>query len=297
MKNILDLIGNTPLLDLGFLLKDSTNIEMYAKAEWMNPGGSLKDRPVKRMLMNAVNSGELKNGATILDSSSGNAGIAYAMIGSALGKKVSIVIPGNASEERKQRIKSHGAELIQTDPVEGYDEALRYVHELYEKNPADYWLCDQYANENNWQSHYYGTAEELITQIAKPITHYVGGVGTGGSITGIGRRLKEKYKGITIVAIRPEEWPGVEGLKPLGSPENIIPEIFDESVVDEWIDVTADEAKECCMVAAKSGLFIGQSSGAYLSGCFKLAEVIGSGVIATLMNDFGDRYFSSGLWR
>lgn len=297
MKNILDLIGNTPLLDLGFLLKDKPKIALYAKAEWMNPGGSLKDRPVKRMLLNAVDSGHLKNGAAILDSSSGNAGIAYAMIGSALGRKVTIVIPGNASEERKQRIKSHGTELIETDPVEGYDEALRYVHELYEKNPGDYWLCDQYANDNNWQSHYYGTAEELIEQTDKPITHYVGGVGTGGSITGIGRRLKEKYKGITIVAIRPEEWPGVEGLKPLGSPENIIPEIFDESVVDEWIYVTADEAKDCCVLAAKSGLFIGQSSGAYLSGCFKLSNEIGSGVIATLMNDFGDRYFSSGLWR
>jgi cysteine synthase B len=262
----------------------------------MNPGGSLKDRPVKRMLTQAIESGELTKDKIIIDSSSGNAGIAYSMIGNALGYQVEIVIPGNASLERKQRMIAHGTNIIETDPSEGYDEALRHVHKLVEADPDKYFLCDQYANDNNWLSHYHGTAEEILSQMDGEFQYFVGGVGTGGAITGIGRRLKEVYPNIKIHGVRPEVWPGIEGLKPLGSPEDIVPEIFDESVVDEWIYVTADEAKHWCNKVAKNGLFVGQSSGSYLAACSKLMEKIESGKIVTLFNDFGDRYFSAGLW-
>ena len=294
-NSVLDLIGNTPLIDVSFLTQ-SSNISLYAKAEWLNPGGSLKDRPVKRMLTEAIESGKLTKDKIIIDSSSGNAGIAYSMIGNALGYKVEIVIPGNASLERKQRMKAHGTNIIETDAIEGYDEALRHVHKLVESDPEKYFLCDQYSNDNNWLSHYDGTAEEIISQMNGEFEYFVGGIGTGGSITGIGRKLKEVYPNIQIHGIRPEVWPGIEGLKPLGSPEDIVPKILDESVVDEWIYVTADEAKHWCQVLAKQGIFVGQSSGCYIAACFKLMEKISEGRIVTIFNDFGDRYFSAGLW-
>jgi len=292
---LLELIGNTPLLHLEdiFIKK---NISVFAKAEWRNPGGSLKDRPVKRMLTEAIKNGDLTNEQIIIDSSSGNAGIAYSMIGNALGYNVQIVIPGNASRERKDRMLSHGTKIIETDAIEGYDEALRHVHQFVDRNPNQYFLCDQYANDNNWLSHYHGTAEEIIQQIDGSVDYFVGGVGTGGSITGIGRKLKEKFPHITIIGVRPEIWPGIEGLKPLGSPEDIIPKIFDNSIVDEWIEVTADDAKHWSNEIAKKGYFVGQSSGAYLSAVEKLTHNITSGNIVTLFNDLGERYFSSGLW-
>lgn len=294
--NLLDMIGNTPLLDLSFLAENNPNVSLFAKAEWTNPGGSLKDRPVKRMLTEAVASGELTPDKIILDSSSGNAGIAYAMIGAAMGYRVSIVIPGNASLERKNRLRAHGAELIETNPMKGYDEALRHVRQLYEEHPEKYFFCDQYSNQNNWLAHYHETAEELLEQVAQPITHFVCGVGTGGSMTGIGRRLREVYPAVKIIGIRPEVWPGIEGLKPLGSPENIVPEIFDESLVNEWVYVTADEAKSWCLKAAKKGIFAGQSSGGYLAGAIKYSKNLESGVVVTLLCDLGERYFSTELW-
>ncbi|MCH7781722.1 cysteine synthase family protein [candidate division KSB1 bacterium] len=295
--NLIDLIGNTPLIDLSFLFPRKPAVSVFAKAEWMNPGGSIKDRPVKRMLTEAVAAGKLNHGKIILDSSSGNAGIAYAMIGAALGYKVSIVVPGNASLERKQRIAVHGAQLIETDPMEGYDEAMKEARRLYEVYPEKYFFCDQYSNENNWLAHYEGTAVEILSQVDRPIDHFICGVGTGGTITGIGRRLKEAFPGITVWCIRPELWPGIEGLKPLDSQDDIIPEIFDETIVDEWIDITSEEAKLWCRELGKNGWFTGQSSGAYLAACEKVISQIQSGTVLTLLKDLGERYFSAGLWR
>lgn len=294
--NLLDLIGNTPLIDLSFLYPKHPDLQLFAKAEWMNPGGSLKDRPVKRMLCRAVEQGRLTPGKIILDSSSGNAGISYAMIGAAMGYDVTIVIPGNASQERKQRLIAHGATLVETDALEGYDEALRHVHAMYEASQDKYFFCDQYTNEENVNAHYFGTAVELIEQVPRPITHFVGGVGTGGSLTGIARRLTEYYPGIKIVAVRPDRWPGVEGLKPLGEPEDIVPKIFGEEFVDQWIDVSADEAKRWCIKLAHHGYFVGQSSGAYLAACDKVMSTLTEGTVTTLLCDLGERYFSAGLW-
>ncbi|MBI4219844.1 MAG: PLP-dependent cysteine synthase family protein, partial [Chloroflexi bacterium] len=205
-------IGNTPLakVDLGL---DVGEAEILAKYEHLNPGGSIKDRPVLRMLVEAVLSGKLTHGKVILDATSGNAGIAYAMIGAVLGYKVELVMPSNASEERKKRVRAHGAGIVFTDAMLGYDETLHEVRRRYEQHPEKYFWCDQYGNMNNPLAHYDTTAEEILRQ-APDITHFVAGVGTGGTISGVGRRLKEHNPDIEVVVINFDEWPGVEGLKP-----------------------------------------------------------------------------------
>ncbi len=217
------------------------------------------------------------------------------MIGAVLDQPVLLVMPENASEERKKRILAHGAQVRFTDPILGYDEALREVHRIYEADPDRYYLADQYKNENNWRAHYETTAEEILSQTEGRITHFVAGVGTGGTITGVGRRLKEFDPGIEVVLVVPEEWPGVEGLKPLG-PGYISPEIFDESVVDRRIPVGVESAFEACQAVAREGLFVGQSSGAFLAGTEVLAREIGEGTVVTVLPDMGERYFSTRLW-
>ena len=293
---ILEQIGNTPLVKIDVFSDELPDVEIYAKAEMYNPGGSIKDRSVLRMLTEAIQTGQLNLKKTILDSSSGNAGIAYAMIGAVLGHRVELVIPDNASEERKKRIRSHGARIVYTDAILGYDEALREVHRRYEESPDKYFFADQYNNENNWRAHYDTTAVEIWEQRRGNLTHFVGGVGTGGTVTGVGRRLKKYNKDIQICCITPDEFPGIEGLKPLGNPEDIVPEILDESVVDCKIPVTIDQAYDRCSRLAKRGWFVGQSSGAYLQGAYEVAKQIKRGIIVTIFNDLGERYFSTRLW-
>ena len=216
------------------------------------------------------------------------------MIGRVLQIPVELVIPDNASDERKKRIMAHGARITFTDGALGYDEALREVRRRYEGNPTGYFFCDQYSNENNWRAHYETTGQEILTQSNHEITHFVAGVGTGGCITGAGRRLKEQ--GVEVHCIRPEEFPGIEGLKPLGNPDDIVPEIFDDSIVDEYWDVTVEDAYDMCQRMAHNGLFVGQSSGAYVAGAYKLAKTIKKGTIVTILCDIGERYFSARLW-
>jgi cysteine synthase B len=290
----LALIGNTPLVRLPFLEKPG--VEVHAKVEYFNPGGSIKDRPVLWMLLRAILDRRLTPDRVVLDSSSGNAGIAYAMIGGALGYRVKLVVPGNASQERKKRILAHRAEILFTDPVEGYDEALRTVHRLAKEEPDRYFFSDQYSNDNNWRAHYHTTAGEILEQTARRVTHFVGGVGTGGTVTGVGRRLKEELPGVQIVCVQPDAFPGIEGLKPLDDPGDIIPAIFDAKVVDRKVRVGIEDAYRICQELAQKGLFAGQSSGAYLSGVEEVVRTIGRGVVVTVLNDFGERYFSTGLW-
>ncbi|MBZ0270573.1 cysteine synthase family protein [bacterium] len=292
----LALIGNTPLLRVDLLADELPNVEIFAKPEWMNPGGSIKDRPVLRMLLDAVIDGRLTKEKTILDSSSGNAGIAYAMIGSVLGYKVKLVVPENASAERKKRILAHGAELQFTDAVLGYDEALREVRRQYEAAPDTFFFSDQYGNDSNWQAHYSTTAEEILEQTGGKLTHVIAGVGTGGTITGLGRRLKEHDKNIRVVCVIPDAFPGIEGLKPLESPEDIRPDILDESVIDEKIKVTIDDAYDYCGKLARNGVFAGQSSGAFLKGVHEIAKREKRGRFVTVFSDIGERYFSTRLW-
>ena len=249
---------------------------------------------IRDRLSEAVLNGDLKPGKTILDATSGNAGIAYAMIGAVLGYPVELVMPENASEERKKRLLAHGANLIFTDAQLGYDEALYEVKRRYEADPAKYFYCDQYSNQNNPQAHYETTGYELIQQ-APFITHFVGGVGTGGTISGIGRRLKETNPDIQVVCIEFDEWPGVEGLKPL-SEGHIIPEILDKTIIDRMLEIDVIEAYEVSKVLARQGIFVGQSCGAYLLGAKNLAEELKTGHIVTVFNDIGERYFSTSMW-
>lgn len=292
----LGLIGNTPLVRLHLEGLDRPGVEVYAKIEYFNPGGSIKDRPVLWMLLGAIRDGTLTRERTILDSSSGNAGIAYAMIGRALGYRVELVVPGNASAERKKRILAHGADLRFTDPLEGYDEALRTAHRLAGEQPERYFFCDQYANGENWKAHYYTTAAEILEQTDRKITHFVAGVGTGGTLTGVGRRLREEIPGVHLTLVEPDAFPGIEGLKPLGSPEDIVPEIYDPSLPDHRLTVSIDDAYAECQNLARVGLFVGQSSGAYLRGVREVVGQIDRGVVVTVFSDFGERYFSTGLW-
>jgi len=293
---VLGLIGNTPLVSVRMFQDELPGVRVFAKVELTNPGGSVKDRPVLYMLADALRRGEIRPGRVVLDSSSGNAGIAYAMLGTILGLEVELVVPGNASLERKKRILAHGAKLTYTDPIEGYDEALRTAHRLSEENPKKYFLCNQYENDCNWQSHYETTAEEILAHTPGKITHFVAGVGTGGTITGVGRRLKEHDPTIQVWAIRPEVFPGIEGLKPLGHPGDIVPKILDETVIDRWIDVSSEEAKAHSLALAREGIFAGQSSGGYLEGVRRAGTEVGEAVIVTVFSDLGERYISTPLW-
>jgi cysteine synthase B len=289
-------VGNTPLVPLTIFRDDLPDVEVLAKLESLNPGGSLKDRPVLRMLLGALAEGRLEPGRVILDSSSGNAGIAYAMIGAMIGHPVEIVIPDNASTERKKRLRAHGAQLVFTDAIQGYDEALREVRRRYQSMPDRYFFCDQYGNEDNWRAHYETTAEEILAQTEGKLTHVVVGVGTGGTVTGIGRRLKAFDPRIRVICVIPEAFPGIEGLKPLGGPDDIVPAILDETVIDERISVSIDDAYTMCVRLARAGFFVGQSSGAYLTGVERVAQRERRGRFVTLFCDIGERYFSTRLW-
>ena len=292
----LNLIGNTRMVEILCFKEEFPEVTIYAKAEYTNPGGSLKDRPVRRMLLEALIEGKIGKGQVVLDSSSGNAGIAYAMLGAMMNLPIQIVVPGNASKERKLRIKAHGATLIQTDPLEGYDEALREGHRIAEREPDKFFHCDQYSNDNNWLSHYETTAPEILAQTDGKMTHFVSGIGTGGTITGVGRRLKKELPGVEIVQIVPEDFPGIEGLKPLENPGDIIPKILDKSVVDHKVNVDSISAASMCAILARYGIFAGQSSGAYLQGVYETAKRIRKGTIVTILNDIGERYMSTRLW-
>jgi cysteine synthase B len=278
-------VGNTPLVPVDIFRRELPEVEVFSKMESLNPGGSLKDRPVLRMLLGAVDDGRLKPGKIVLDSSSGNAGIAYSMIGRIIGVPVQIVIPNNASAERKKRMLAHGAQLIFTDALLGYDEALREVRRRFEAEPERYFFCDQYSNGDNWRAHYETTAEEILQQTGGKLTHVVVGVGTGGTLTGLGRRLKEHDPSIRLICVIPEAFPGVEGLKPLGRAEDIVPAILDEKIIDQM-----------CVRLAAAGFFVGQSSGAYMAGVLRVAQRVRRGRFVTIFNDLGERYFSTRLW-
>src|SRR5438128_2758005 len=247
----LNLIGNTRMVEILCFREEFPEVKVYAKAEYTNPGGSLKDRPVRRMLIEALIEGKIGKGQVVVDSAAGKAGIATEMRGAMMNLPVTIVVPGNASKERKMRIQAHGAKLIQTDPLEGYDEALREGHRIAEREPEKYFHCDQYANDNNWLSHFETTAPEIIAQTDGKLTHFVSGIGTGGTITGVGRRLKKELPGVEIVQIVPEDFPGIEGLKPLETPGDIIPKILDSSVVDHKRRVSSLDAARICALLAR----------------------------------------------
>ena len=297
--SLLARIGHTPLVELELPRELAGNARLFAKLESLNPGGSLKDRPVARMLARALAAGKLAGGRRLLDSSSGNAGIAYAWIGAALGVRVTLVVPANASQERLERIAAHGAELVLTDPIEGYDFALREARRLAREEPGRYWHCDQYANEDNWRAHEDGTGAEILAQLRElglVPDAFVAGVGTGGTLTGVARALRAANPALRVVAVIPEAFPGIEGLKPLGSPADIVPAILDEHLIDERVPMTLERAAETARKLASEGLFVGPSSGAYVRAALDLAARRAARTIVTVLNDTGERYVSTGLW-
>ena len=297
---LLAAIGHTPLVEIEGLAGFPAGTLLFAKLESVNPGGSIKDRPVARMLTRALADGRLGGGRRLLDSSSGNAGIAYAMLGAALGIPVTIVAPGNASQERLDRIRAHGAELVLTDPIEGYDFALGEARRLALEEPDRYWHADQYANPENWRAHYETTGREMLDDVRAltglPPDAFVAGVGTGGTLTGVGRRLREANPQTWIASVVPELFPGIEGLKPLGHPGDIVPAILDETLIDELVPVTLDQAAASAHELARRGLFVGPSSGAYVHAAGVVARGRSLRSIVTVLSDAGERYSSTGLW-
>jgi S-sulfo-L-cysteine synthase (O-acetyl-L-serine-dependent) len=295
-RSVLELIGNTPLLQIRLFEAEHPGVEVYAKAEWFNPGGSVKDRAALAMVEDGERRGALTKGKTIVDSTSGNTGIAYAMVGAAKGYPVKLVMPSNVSEERKQLITAYGAEIVYSDPMEGSDGAIRRVRELVSADPDRYFYPDQYSNPANPEAHYLGTGVEILEQTAGRVTHFVAGLGTTGTFVGTARRLKEHDPRIQAIAVMPEEFHGLEGMKHL--PSAIVPGIWDRSFADEvWESPTEPAYDLARNLSRNEGLLVGHSSGAALWGVGKLAERLEKGVIVTVFPDGGDRYLSSGLYR
>jgi cysteine synthase B len=298
--SLLRAVGKTPLVDLGFLGELPKGVALLAKLESCNPGGSLKDRPVARMLAGALRAGHLSGGRRVLDSSSGNAGISYAAFGAALGVPVTLVIPGNASAERLARIRATGAELVLTDPVEGYDFAIHEARRLANEQPERYWYCNQYDNDDNWRAHFETTGPEILAQVRERgldvPNAFVAGVGTGGSLTGIARRLKIANSHLRAVCVVPDTFPGIEGLKPLGASGDLVPGILDSSLVAERIELRIEDALAMCRRLARAGIFAGPSSGAYVEAALRIARRGDHRIVITLICDTGERYFSTGMW-
>ena len=293
---IIGLIGNTPLLRVRLFEREFPRLEVYAKAEWFNPGGSVKDRAALSMIEDGERRGALTRKKTIIDSTSGNTGIAYAMVGAAKGYPVRLVMPSNVSAERKALVTAYGADIVYSDALEGSDGAITLVREIVAKDPDLYFYPDQYSNPANVRAHYEGTAVEILAQTAGHITHFVAGLGTTGTFVGTSRRLKEHDPSIRTIAVQPEEsFHGLEGLKHL--PTAIVPKIWDPSIADEiWGSPTEPAYDLARAVARTEGLLVGHSSGAALWAVRRLAESVREGVVVTVFPDSGDRYLSTGLY-
>lgn len=299
VTSVLDLVGNTPMLRLRSVEERAGGgVEIWAKCEFCNPGGSVKDRAARQMLLDAIADGRLTPGKTVIDSTSGNTGVAYSMIGAALGYPVTLVMPANVSAARKQITQAYGTKLIFSSELEGSDGAIRLAREIVEQNPGDYFYPDQYSNPSNPRAHYLGTGQEILDAIGDRITHFCAGIGTTGTIMGTGRRMKDHTRPVQVVAIEPDDaWHGLEGLKHLDS--SIVPAIWSpEGVIDRRMPMPTDEAWDASeRLIEDEGMFVGHSAGAAIAGALRLAREAGPGaVIATILPDRGDRYFVPMQW-
>lgn len=298
--SLLKLIGNTPLIRLEKIDGDLPGVEIYAKAEFLNPGGSVKDRPALSMILDGERTGRLTKDRTILDSTSGNTGIAYAMIGAALGYRVKLVLPANASPERKLILKAYGAEAIYSDAGEGSDGAIRVCRKLYEEDPDRYFFPDQYNNPANWKAHYEGTAAEILAQTEGRVTHFVALMGTSGTFTGNARRLKRENPAVRCISVQPSSgFHGVEGTKHM--PTSIVPGIYDPSLADEnlWIE-TEDAYAMARRLGREQGLLVGISAGGNVHAARKVGETLAArgagGVVVTVLCDGAAKYLSEPFW-
>jgi cysteine synthase B len=294
-SSILDLIGRTPLLRLG-RLSPASAVEIYAKAEFLNPGGSVKDRAASAIIADGERTGRLHAGVTIIDATSGNTGIAYAMIAAARGYKLKLCVPENVTIERKRTLRAFGAELLLTNPMEGSDGAIREARRLYAENPDVYFYADQYNNDANWRVHYDTTAVEILEQTDGRLTHFVAGLGTSGTFIGVGRRLRDHNRDIKLISVQPDSpLHGVEGLKHMETA--IKPGIYDPLLADEDVGVSTERSHELTRrLAREEGILAGVSSGAALGACLDLAERIEEGIIVTVFPDSGTRYLTDRFW-
>jgi cysteine synthase B len=304
---IVDLIGYTPLIRLRRVTRHlPESIEIYGKAEWFNPGGSVKDRPAWNIVRTAIERGELRGGKRLLDATSGNTGIAFAMIGAALGFGVTLCMPANVSTERKRILKAYGAEVIYTDPLESSDGAIRKARELYAQHPDRYYYADQYNNPANWQAHYETTGVEIWQQTEGRITHFVAGLGTTGTFVGVGRRLREYRRDIQLIALQPDSpFHGLEGLKHLDTA--IVPGIYDPTLANANLEISTEDAYAMARrLAREEGLLVGVSAAAAVVGSLRVAEAIlrdaetrgiePHAVIVTILCDSADKYLSERFW-
>ncbi len=297
---LLDRVGNTPLLRLEKLTEHLHGVQILGKAEWANPGGSVKDRAASAIVADAQRKGELTHGKILLDATSGNTGIAYAMLGSAQGFPVTLCMPSNVSPERKHILNAYGAEIIYTDPADGSDGAIRMARKLAAEHPDRYFYANQYGNENNWRAHYYGTANEIWQQTNGRITHFIAGLGTSGTFMGVTRRLRELNPAIKFYSMQPDSpFNGLEGLKHM--PTAIVPPIYDEHLADRNIEMPTERGYAMCKRLANSqGLLVGVSAAAAVAACVDVAEEEAragrEAVIVTILCDSADKYLSERFW-
>ena len=295
--SVLSEIGRTPLVTLPRLAHDLTGVGLYAKAEHLNPGGSVKDRAAWEMILDGERRGRLTPGKIILDATSGNTGIAYAMIGAARGYRVTLCLPRNASVERKRILRLYGAEIVETDPLAGSDGAQIVARQLAAREPEKYFYADQYNNDANWRAHYEGTAPEIWEQTMGRITHFVAGLGTSGTFMGAARRLKELNPRIRAIAMQPDSpLHGLEGMKHMETA--IVPGIYDPALADGTVTVSTEDAQEMTRrLAREEGLLVGISSGANVFAALRLARTLPAGaLVATILCDGGGRYLSEEFW-
>jgi S-sulfo-L-cysteine synthase (O-acetyl-L-serine-dependent) len=295
VTSLTDLVGNTPLVRLP-RFEPRAGVEIYAKLEMHNPGGSVKDRAALAMVLEGERAGKLGKGKILLDATSGNTGIAYAMLGAARGHRVRLCVPSNVTPERKHLLRVYGADLVLTDPMDGSDGAIRQVRAIYEREPHRYYYPDQYNNPANWRAHFDTTGVEILAQSAGRITHFVAGLGTSGTFMGTGRRLKQEKPDVTLVSVQPDSpYHGLEGLKFMAS--SIVPGIYDPTLADVDARVDTDEAHAMTRrLAREQGLFVGPSSGAALVAARTIGATLTEGVIVVIFPDGGDRYLSDSLW-
>ena len=294
--NVFDLVGNTPLIPLCHIAADVQPVEVYAKAEWFNPSGSVKDRPAREILLAAEREGRLSPTVTLLDATSGNMGIAYAMLCAWRGYRVKLVIPQNASPERLQILRAYGAELVFSSPLEGTDGSIRLAHEIVAEDRDRYFYADQYSNPANWQAHYRTTGIEVWEQTHGRVTHFIAGLGTSGTFVGTGRRLRELNPDVRLIAMQPDApFHGLEGLKHYQTA--MIPRIYDASLADGQVDVTTEQAHAMVKrLAREEGLFVGVSAAAAAVAAIKVASTLREGVIVTVFPDAGFKYLSDRFW-
>jgi len=297
-ETLLERIGNTPLLRLE-RVSTSARVEILAKAEWANPGGSIKDRAAASIVREAIASGKLAAGVRLLDSTSGNTGIAYAMLGAAMDFGVTLCMPSNVSQERKRILHAYGAEVIFTDPDQGSDGSIRKAREVHAADHDHYYYADQYSNDANWRAHYETTANEIWNQTEGRITHFVAMLGTSGTFMGTARRLKELNPNVRCISLQPDApFHGIEGAKHMASA--IVPKIYDPSLADEDRAISTERAYQMVKrVAREEGLLVGISSGASLSGAMDVANAVPAGekaVIVTVFPDSADKYLSERFW-